>query len=440
MAFETEDLCLLANANFRRLIQSRVAGQIAQNALLYGLLIHVVEETGSSLHSTFLVAAFTLPVILLGIPAGVLAEVLPRRLLITVSYVLRALAVIGMLYYRDDIWRVYLLVMALSTASQLAVPAESAALPRLVRPEQLTSANSFLVFTMMIGQVVGAVIMAPFLLKILGVEAVYVVSTGLYLYAALLIAGARGLAGQLPATEAGTVEPITLGEAFVEGWQVLRSNRRVFMALTYLAVAGTLAKALAVLAPHYTKDVLNIETENAVYVMAPAAIGAVAGLVLTPVLAKFLGASRTALTGFLLFVAGLIALGFIVYVRNFVLDNIDFGIGFVEDRLGVSSVITMAMMIAIPVGLAITMVTVAAKSVLNQEAPPGTQARVFATQSAVADGVALLPLFIIGGVAEVVGVRAVLLVTALAALAGTAYLGFSSRFQPPSARTPVGDG
>jgi len=85
------------------------------------------------------------------------------------------------------------------------------------------------------------------------------------------------------------------------------------------------------------------------------------------------------------------------------------------------------------------MVTVAAKSVLNQEAPPGTQARVFATQSAVADGVALLPLFIIGGVAELVGVRAVLLVTAIAALAGTAYLGFSRHFQPPQTQTPVGE-
>jgi len=58
-----------------------------------------------------------------------------------------------------------------------------------------------------------------------------------------------------------------------EGWRVLRSSRDAFMAMVYLTIAGTLAKSLAVLAPHYTRDVLRIDAENTVFVVAPAAIG-----------------------------------------------------------------------------------------------------------------------------------------------------------------------
>lgn len=434
MAIEAEDVRLLANHSFRRLVESRAVGQIAQNALLYALLILVVEETGSSIHSTLLVTAFIMPSIVLGIPAGALAEVLPRRALLTVGYVLRAAAVGAMLYYKEDLWLVYLLLFGLSTVGQFTGPAESAALPRMVRREQVAAANSFFILSVMVGQVAGAVILAPLLLKTIGVEVVLGLAAALFLLAAALVSTVKELPGRLAIqperAEVLSKETLPLGQALLQGWRVLRSSRNAFMAMVYLTIGGTLGKALAVLAPHYTRDVLRIDTENAVYVMAPAAIGAVVALLLTPALAKRLGASRVAASGFVLFMLGLIALGLVVYVRAFILEHLDLGISFVEERVGVSSVITMAMIIAIPVGLAMTMTTVAARAVLNQEAPEGTQARVFATQGTLSDALSLLPLFAIGGVAELVGVRAVLLAAAIAGLAAAAYLALSRRFAP----------
>lgn len=430
MAVTGEDLRLLGNTGFRRLVQARALGQMGQNALLYALLITIVERTGSSIQSIILITVYTLPSVVLSIPAGVAAEVLPRRPLLTVGYLLKAAATFGMIYYREDIEVVYLMLAAFATIGQFMGPAEQASLPRLVRPEQLASANSLMMLTVMVGQVAGAVILAPFLLKIFGVTAVEVVVIGLLVYAGVVIS-------VVPEHQLATpparreLEPIGLEGALSEGWRIIRSSRKAFMAIVYLTMASTLAKALAVLAPHYTKDVLGISTENAVYIMAPAAIGALIALPLTPFLCRLFGASRVAAFSFLLLVLGLMGLGFVVYVRDFMLENIDFGFSFVEDRLGVSSVITIAMLLAIPVGLAMTMVIVAAKVVLNQEAPQGIQARVFATQSAISDLASLLPLFIIGGVAELVGVRAVLLVTAAASLFGTMYLASSPRFRPP---------
>jgi len=180
-----------------------------------------------------------------------------------------------------------------------------------------------------------------------------------------------------------------------------------------------------------------IDTETAVGVVAPAAIGALAALLLAPPLARWLGALRVAMAGFVLFILGIVGLGLVVLVRDFLLENVEFGLAFVEREVGVSSVVTMAMMLAIPVGFSATVVGVAAKAVLNQEAPEGKQGRVFATQSALSDALSLLPLFAIGGVAELVGVREVLLVAAVVAFVAGVYLTVSRRFGPPPQLQPA---
>jgi len=413
-------------------------GQIGQNAMLYTLLILVVNETGSSIHSALLVTAFILPSILFGIPAGGLADVLPKRPLLVLGHALQAALVAGMIVYVDDVWRIYLLLLAYSTVSQFTGPAESASLPRLVRRDQLAAGNSWMAFALMVGQVAGGVIMAPILLKIFDARVSLGVAAAILVGASFLATMVAGLRAD-ERGEGGLRERVGLFDALTAGWAVLRSSRRAFLALVYLTVMGTLAKALAVLAPHYTKDVLDIDTENAVFVVAPAAIGALVALLLTPPLARWFGAAKVAAAGFLLYVLAIAGLGLVVYIRDFIVDNVDLRLAFVEAEVGVSSisVVTMAMILAIPVGFAATVVGVAGRAVLNQEAPEGKQARVFATQAALSDALSLLPLFVIGGVAELVGVREVLLVAAATALVAGVYLSVSRRFGPPPQVQPA---
>ncbi|MEE8385847.1 MAG: MFS transporter [Dehalococcoidia bacterium] len=438
MAVLPEDVRLLANDPFRRLLESRAVGQIGQNALLYTLLILIVNETGSSIYSTLLVTAFILPSILLGLPAGGLADILPRRPLLVLGYLLRAVLVMGMIISTDDVWTILLLVLAFSTVGQFTGPAESASLPVLVRREQLPAGNSLFVLSVMVGQAVGAVVLAPFVLMIFGAGGSLGVAAAMFLWAAFIVSLVTGLRARA-ADERPQRDESGLLDALTAGWAVLRSSRQAFLALVYLTVVGTLGKALAVLAPHYTKDVLNIDTENAVFVVAPAAIGALAALLLAPLLARWFGALTVAAAGFVLFVLSIVGLGLVVLVRDFIVDNVDFGFTFIEHQVPVSSIsiVTMAMILAIPVGFAATVVGVTAKAVLNQEAPEGKQGRVFATQSALSDALSLLPLFAIGGVAELVGVREVLLVAAVLAFVAGVFLTVSRRFGPPPQAQPT---
>src|SRR3972149_4689470 len=260
MAVQPEDLRLLANSRFRRLMEARAVAQTGQNAMLYKLLILGVNETASSIHSTLLITAWMLAAILIGVLAGGLADVLPKRGLLVAGYAVRAALAAAMILYVDDVWTLYLLVLAFSSVGQVSGPAEAAALPALVRRDQLTGANSWMVLSLMVGQGAGAVALGPVVLQFIGVE------TCLAL-AALLLAGAAFIATAVTGLRAGSggqAAPPRGGllESLSAGWTVLWTSRRAFLALVYLTGVGTLEKALGVLPPHYTRDLPKIATEN----------------------------------------------------------------------------------------------------------------------------------------------------------------------------------
>ena len=429
MAVQPEDIRLLANPRFRRLLESRVLGQTAQNAMLYALLILVVEETGSSVQSVILVAAFTLPGIFLSLPAGVAADVVPKRLTLTLGYLLRAVIAAALIYYSDDLVYVYLLAAASSVVLQFFSPAEAATVPALVRRDQLTAANSLMLFALILGQIAGLVVMAPLLLKVLDAQAVFAACTALFLAATFVIGWlASGF------SEYREEKPAALGfvEATREGFDILRNDRRAYLSTIYLTTAIALSRVLVVLLPKYTENVLNIKAEDTVFIAAPAALGAGVGLLLAPPLTRRIGAWRVVAFAFGLFLLGLIALGVAVYVQDVIRGRFDLGtIDLGEETFGVSGPITVSMFLAIPLGFAFTLVSVASRVVMNQRAPPEAQGRVYAVQMALGDLLSLPPLLLVGIIADSVGVRATLLAASLTAVAGALYLTLLRRRDAP---------
>jgi MFS family permease len=286
-----------------------------------------------------------------------------------------------------------------------------------------------MILTLVLGQVAGMVLLAPLLIKAIGEEAAFVMATVFFL-AAMYIVGwlARGFTGAPGEKEQG----MGFRQAMGEGFRIIRSNRHAYLAIVYLVIAVALSRVLIILTPAYVTDVLEISPEDTVFVAAPAAIGAAFGLLLAPPLSNWFGAWRVVVAGFFFFLLGMIGLGFVVYVRDFIQSNLDFGISFVEDEVGVSSVITVTMLLAIPLGFAFTLTNVAARVVMNEQAPQEAQGRVFGVQMALGDLMTLLPLLLVGVVADVVGVRATLLACAFAAVMVAGYLTFSRRFGPPA--------
>jgi len=309
----------------------------------------------------------------------------------------------------QDLPTLYLLAFLFAAVGQVVGPAESAVLPLLVENTFLARANALFVLVTVLGQLGGGVILAPFLFKLLGPRAVMVVVALLYVWLAMVLLRI----GTMPTREPSQGEGLDTWEAMLLGWRILTDNRAAYMAMVLMTATMLLLKTVVVLAPHYVKETLNIEAENVVFVMVPAALGAGLAILSTPLMGRFIGVGRAATVAFVILLAGLVALGLVVQLRDFILAHLDLGISFIESRLGVSSVITLTVLLAVPVGLMGTMVLVATRTILHQEAPLHSQARVFATQSAIADGLSLIPTLALGSIADLAGARWVLLGTTL---------------------------
>lgn len=431
MTIELDDVGLLRNHRFRRLLESRLLGQAGGNAMVYTILIVVVVETGSSFSTAVLLLALTVPGIVLAVPAGLSADIVPKQISLAVGYLMRAAIAAALVYYHKDLTYVYLLATASSAVGQFFSPAETAAVPAVVRRDQLTAANSWMLLTLVLGQVAGMVALAPVLLKVLDPAAVFVACAGLLVAASVLIGLTVGGFSRKGEPRSAS---LSFGQAAREGIRILGANRNVYLATVYLTMAIAVSRGLVVLLPNYLKEVLSIRAEDTVFVAAPAAIGAGLGLLLAPMVARLIGAWRSMVLGFGMFLLSVLALCVVVYVRNFLHDHVhlDPGIGFVEREVGVSSVITITMLLAIPLGFAFTLLSIAARVIINEQAPAEAQGRVFAIQGALADLVSLPPLMAAGIAADVIGERPVLLALAVATVVAASYLTLSHRWGPPA--------
>jgi MFS family permease len=430
---KTRPAGLLSEPQFWRLLRAKLAAQIGQNIILYTVLIVVVERTESSMQSTLLVLAMTLPSVILGVPAGLVVDWLPKRALLLLVGLVRAGVCLALLQHGTSLRDIYLLVLLFAAVGQLQGPAESAGLPGLVGRSRLGSANAYLTLVILAGQVAGMVIIAPAFLKTVGENPLYVLSGILLVLGGITYARTWGLGAPVEREETPPEAETPRRIGLWAGLDVIRSDRTIYLAMVELTLAAFLMKSLVVLTPHYTRDILHLAPSNSVFIATPSAVGALLGLALVPLLAWFISPGRLVTVGLAVFIAGLIGLGYVYFAADAVQEHLRLNLSGLEDRLGISSVVSMTMLLAVPLGLAFTVVSVGARTVFNRRSPPELQGRVFATQSAVADLASIPPLLAVGAVADLAGVRVVLIVTAgLCALAAVA-----ARLTPAGRQRPA---
>jgi MFS family permease len=175
-------------------------------------------------------------------------------------------------------------------------------------------------------------------------------------------------------------------------------------------------------APLLAQDVLRIATENTVFVMAPAALGSVIGLVVAPLLARVLGRSLLSACGLVLFALGTAALGLASEVGDWLTGHPGLYFDRIEEISSVPGVVTVVMALAVVLGFAFAATMVAVRTLVNERTPPNIQGRVFATQLTLADAASLGPLLAAGAVADVVGVSPLLVAAGLTCLCVEVYL------------------
>jgi|GEM_PF-1506935 len=393
---------LLEDLDFRILWASRLISQTAQGALLYALLILVVDLANRSVFNSLFVICSILPSIAFGLPAGVVADSVPRRGLMVLLNLCRFAFMLLLIGSDVSLAGVFAATLGIWVIHQFYSPTESSVLADIVEPRRYTEAQAMFNLALTISQAVGLVIAAPILLRIGGPELVFVVAGGLW-----VIAGA--LTMLLPAMETHRARRRnagrTLRQMLGDGWRFARSDRFTFEAIIDDVLVGVGMSALVVIMPFYLERVLGTSKENTVFVFAPAALGLVVGIRLAPKLARLISEQYAATLSLFLFAMVVAALGFVEQAYDFLNDTLRFPLDQLTDAVGVSPLIFVAMLLSVPAGFASAVVSVSARSILLSRTPSSLRGQVIATQGLMGNIAALIPTLLAGIATDLFGVK-----------------------------------
>ena len=396
---------LFQEDGFRRLWLGRLFSHTALNAVLYVLLVLAVGEGSSSIKSAIFIAAYLLPTATLGTISGVLVDRLPKGLVLTAVNAGRFGLMFVLLMSSASLWTVYGVALLVAVTSQFAAPAEAAALPHVVRPDQLMRANSTNSFGGLISQIVGFAVLAPFFLNTVGPRPLFVVAAVLFAVSAAFFVLIQHT-GVDEIDIDSTVDAVrdVRGE-FARAWETLQRDAGAYMSVVIVVLASTASLVAVTLMPRFTHDVLDVPVRNAVFVFLPAAAGIVAGLRLVHLLERRVAKGWLVGAGFCLLLASFACLA---------LTKV-FG-GMIEGLTPLNA--TPARMIATiafstAAAFSFSVLGVATRSLVNERIPMEIQGRVFAAQVVLTNLASIPPILLAGLLSEVFGVELVLMATTI---------------------------
>lgn len=405
-------LAVLANRHFRALWLAQIASQVAQHAIIYGLVVHVEQRTHSSIQMSVLVLASLIPMVVFAIVAGALVDRLSKRNVLVSTNWLRALVVLGFLLARDSMPAIFLLAALFSTIGQFFGPAEVATIPLIVPRRQLLAANGLFNLTYTASQLAGLLFVGPPLFKLMGFD-------GLFIFAALSFMTAAILVATLPANEPvhaplTTLKPAELLELIrsdlVLGLRLLRADAALALAMVQWTAATTLLFVLGVLAPGYAGRVLGIPVEDAVFIFAPAGLGILLATVLLPTLARYVDKPIIVNVGLFGTGAALLLLGLLPRAYGYLAqDGLLRRLAELGYLSSVFSLVSLVLSLSFALGLGFAFVNITAQTIIQELAPASMRAKLFSIQLVFASLASVLPLLLVGAMADFVGIPEVIL-------------------------------
>lgn len=407
---------VLANGPFLRLWLAQAISQTASNMVNFALLlrvrtiveVHDLPQANTAI--SLVILAFSLPAVLFGPIAGVVADRMNRRLLMSIVNVLRAVAVVLFLVIRPD-WHVqtiliahYLVTFLFGIAGQFFAPAQGATIPSLVPRAHLIGANALFNLTFTASQLLGFATLGPVLAKVLGIDRVFGLTVVLFL-------GCAGLVWTLPVTPvpprlvvADSHPMRRLWADIREGLVFIRRDPMLMKAIAYLTMAATTFLMVAALGPEFVTGVIGLAKEDIGYVVAPAGLGVLAGVLIVGRVAERF--PREVVIDWGIAFAGVMLL-FVALSRE-LLELV-----WVGGRAPVWLETIIAGSFASLLGIGNAFILVPAQTILQERSHEEIRARVYATFFTISNSVAFIPIFFAAAAADLFGVVQVLSVVAV---------------------------
>jgi MFS family permease len=245
----------LSNRNFRLLFAARSISYFGTYLAPIAVAFAVLDLTGSASDTGIAFACWTLAQVSTLMVGGVVADRLPRRVVMVASDAgnLGVRTAMGTLLLSGHarIWEIFVLQALGGAATAFYSPASSGLVPEVVDRPQLQQANAFMGIArnlaFPLGAATGGAIVAT-----IGSGTALLVDAGTYAVSALLLTGIR-----LPARARSAVAP-NFARELREGWQAFTEHTWVWLLTVWVALYFLITYApFFVLGPYIAKHELG---------------------------------------------------------------------------------------------------------------------------------------------------------------------------------------
>jgi MFS family permease len=400
------------NRSFVYLWSAQALSQLASNMVLAALIATVVTTTGSLTANAVLILTFLVPAVLFSTLGGVLVERGDAKVIMLATNLARAAGTVLFIFVAPTtstaiVPLVYLINFFIATATAIFAPAELTSIPRIVDRRHLMAANSIFILTVNATFAIGFGVLGPLVLNVLGTTAVYVLVAGMFGLAALAILPLPSVKPDHVAGDVGDAAGRAVREVFdqlAEGMRFVRAHREIAWSLTYLGVAASLIGVLGAIGPGFATDILLLTPEDFFFIMGPAGLGAVVGIL-------FLNSYGKGLPKRFVIDVGLVAMGvtliLLALVRP-VTALFGFAVAPIEEAFPTiapfTSLIAIVVVIAVFAGLEYAFVAIPAQTALQEELPPDVRGRIFGILNSLLSVASFLPVLLAPLAADVLNI------------------------------------
>jgi MFS family permease len=400
------------NRSFVYLWSAQTLSQLASNMVLAALMATVRATTGSDTAVAVLILTFLVPAVLFSTLGGVLVERSNAKVIMLATNLVRAVGIVAFIFVAPtttdaNVPLVYLINFGIATATAIFAPAELTAIPRIVDRRNLMAANSIFVLTINATFAIGFGFFGPLILISFGPIAVYIIVAIMFLLAAAAILPLPAIRPEHAVAAASDAAGRAVQELWgqmVEGVAFVRRHRTIAWSLTYLGISSSLIGVLGAIGPGFAVDILGLTPENFFFIMGPAGMGAVVGILLLNSYGKDIPKR-------LVIDVGLIAMGITLVLLAIVKPvSVAFGAAAqpLEDAVPaiapLISLIAIVVVIAVFAGLEYSFVAIPSQTALQEDLPSDVRGRIFGILNTLLSVASFLPVLLAPAIADIVNI------------------------------------
>jgi MFS family permease len=297
----------LQDRSFRWLLIGLICSflSLAMQNLTRGYLAY--QLTGSSASIGLVLVAWGIPMLGLGLVAGVVADRVPKRnvLFATQSTLgLSALATAVLVQTGViEIWHLIVIGFVQGVAFGFNVPTRQAIVPEVVPQERLANAVALVNAGSSVANIAGAPLAGVIIaLPVLGIAGSLYLSAALYLMVLLMYS-------HIPASRPGRERRSSFFADFASGFRYVAASKMIPILLAMGYVPWVIAQPYQQLLPAFAAGALEVGAEGLGLLMGATGVGALAGSLIVATVATSANKSRIQLVAGIVFASALVLFG-----------------------------------------------------------------------------------------------------------------------------------